>query len=482
MKKLFLSASFFVLLYIAGIAQTTTILFDKDAYTITPKAKIKLDSLLRIIKNSNPQQEICLIGYTDSDADDAYNKTLSFNRAASVKNYLLTNGISNRIHIESKGESRLINNDVTDAEKGLNRRVQIIQDYKTSNTIFSSTTKEVQRFEINPNRDTLITCKEGTNIHVDAGIFENTNASEPVIIQVQEYLTKSDFVLTNLTTTHTDGRMIESRGMIYIEAFQNDKKLSVQKGKSVDILFKDRKMGDSTLLFTGSMHHDNIVWEQNGFKKKPATRVSESDGDENETVIYKNKLLFFKSYSGRVRYSKKFRYDSIKGEPYKTVEIYNEGYRKIKKYKVNNDSALIKEYNRYLAKKKEIEYREKQQAVMAPLLLNSPSLGWINCDRFYKYQNKKINIIVKYEGDFVPEVVLVFKNINSVMPYTYRVDDEIIFENIPENITFDIIGLYKNEATVLLAQKSSVAQEKIEIISFIKVDSEQLSSLLKNLN
>lgn len=490
MKKLFLSGSFLVLLYITGIAQTTTILFDKDAYAITPEAKTKLDSLIRIIKNLSPQQEICLVGHTDSDADETYNKTLSLNRATSVKDYFLSNGISNRIHIESKGESKLTNKDVTDAEKALNRRVQIIQDYKSSNTIFSSTTKEVQRFEINPNRDTLLTCKEGTKIYIDDLIFENTNASEPVIIQVQEYLTKSDFVLANLTTTHTDGRMIESRGMIYMEAFQNNKSLQIKEGKTIGILFKDRKQSDGTELFLGTSHNNNIVWNQNQTNQTFINNVttdrfisgySTARREHSSKKKRKKKKKNSSDFSTNYAIYQRSRYDTINGMPCKIVQKYAKQKYTTDTLYIANDPKLLKEYQEYIAMRQQWEYQAQVKKDMDILMLSSPKLGWINCDKFYENTGPFIDIVVEYQEPFVPSVVLAFKNINSVLPSSYRIDNKIIFKNVPENTPFDIIGLYNANGTTFLSQKSSVAREAAETISFIKVSPGQLKEALKNL-
>src|SRR4051812_23313343 len=155
MKKLFLIFIFFLSVNIIAFSQSTHILFDKGSYTINQLAKGKLDSLARVLKKLNVQEELCLVGHTDSDADEIYNKQLSLNRAIAVKDYFLLNGISNKIHIESKGETKLINTNSTEFEKALNRRVEIIQDYKPFNLIFTNQKKEIQQFEIPSNIDTI---------------------------------------------------------------------------------------------------------------------------------------------------------------------------------------------------------------------------------------------------------------------------------------------------------------------------------------
>ncbi|WP_256645148.1 OmpA family protein [Thermomonas paludicola] len=77
---------------------------------------------------SSPQlqsRNFTVIGHTDGKGSAAYNKALSDRRAASVRRYLIDNGVSAaRLRAVGKGESELLNaNDPNAAE---NRRVEIL--------------------------------------------------------------------------------------------------------------------------------------------------------------------------------------------------------------------------------------------------------------------------------------------------------------------------------------------------------------------
>lgn len=43
------------------------------------------------------------------------------------------------------------------------------------------------------------------------------------------------------------------------------------------------------------------------------------------------------------------------------------------------------------------------------------------------------------------DVTLVFEDIHSVMPFTYRKGNEYVFSNIPVGVKVKVVGLYKKE-------------------------------------
>ena len=99
--------------------------FDYNKYEITPLAKLKLDSFL----SSAPSfiQHISLFGHCDSIGNNIYNDKLSLDRVIAVKNYLITQGIDLKIFSEEKGfgKRQPLNNNITSADRDLNRRVEI---------------------------------------------------------------------------------------------------------------------------------------------------------------------------------------------------------------------------------------------------------------------------------------------------------------------------------------------------------------------
>ena len=104
-------------------------------YFETNKADLKLishsalDDLAEILKR-HEAVKLTIEGHTDSDADDNYNMTLSQKRTESVKEYLISKGISaDRLTAIGYGETRPIASNKTAAGKAKNRRVELKTNY-----------------------------------------------------------------------------------------------------------------------------------------------------------------------------------------------------------------------------------------------------------------------------------------------------------------------------------------------------------------
>ena len=76
--------------------------------------------------NQQPNIEIVVVGHADSSGNDAINEPLARNRAASVRDYLVSRGISAaRIQTEGKGSREPIASNATAEGRARNRRVEI---------------------------------------------------------------------------------------------------------------------------------------------------------------------------------------------------------------------------------------------------------------------------------------------------------------------------------------------------------------------
>ena len=74
-----------------------------------------------------PQTAVDIVGHASSDGDDAYNQTLSEQRAASVQNYLLGKGMRPvRLSATGMGERQPIADNGTQEGRAANRRVEIL--------------------------------------------------------------------------------------------------------------------------------------------------------------------------------------------------------------------------------------------------------------------------------------------------------------------------------------------------------------------
>ena len=98
--------------------------FGFDSSDLTSAAKANLDKLAQVLKN-NMDTNINIYGHTDSKGTDAYNLSLSERRAAAVKNYLVSQGVSaGRMFTMGVGEKEPVASNDTDSGRAENRRVE----------------------------------------------------------------------------------------------------------------------------------------------------------------------------------------------------------------------------------------------------------------------------------------------------------------------------------------------------------------------
>ncbi|HEX5286425.1 MAG TPA: OmpA family protein [Polaromonas sp.] len=76
--------------------------------------------------NQNPITTVTIIGHTDSTGSDAINNPLSFDRANSARDYLVSHGVAaQRIATDGRGSREPIANNATEQGRAQNRRVEI---------------------------------------------------------------------------------------------------------------------------------------------------------------------------------------------------------------------------------------------------------------------------------------------------------------------------------------------------------------------
>ena len=101
------------------------ITFPVDSYAIQPQFQQTLNEVALTLSSYN-QTYIDVLGHTDSTGSDAYNQTLSVNRAQSVASYLSSRGVASaRIGVRGFGETQPIASNDTEAGRAQNRRVEI---------------------------------------------------------------------------------------------------------------------------------------------------------------------------------------------------------------------------------------------------------------------------------------------------------------------------------------------------------------------
>lgn len=101
------------------------VFFDTDKFDLRPESKVELDILVQMMQDQ-PELRVEVGGHTDNVGSAADNKTLSSNRANSVKGYLASKGIlATRIETKGYGAEQPIATNETPEGRAQNRRVEL---------------------------------------------------------------------------------------------------------------------------------------------------------------------------------------------------------------------------------------------------------------------------------------------------------------------------------------------------------------------
>jgi outer membrane protein OmpA-like peptidoglycan-associated protein len=108
------------------IVNMSDVLFDFNKYSLKPDAREKLAKVSGILL-SYPNLKLQVEGYTDSIGSDEYNQKLSEQRADSVRDYLVTQGVAQpNISAAGYGKSDPVADNGTASGRAENRRVQLV--------------------------------------------------------------------------------------------------------------------------------------------------------------------------------------------------------------------------------------------------------------------------------------------------------------------------------------------------------------------
>ncbi len=126
------------------IVSMSDVLFDTGKYSLKPGAREKLAKVAGILL-SYPGLDIQVGGYTDNVGGDAMNQTLSENRAGSVRDYLVQQGVATgSVSAKGFGNTLPVASNDNSAGRQQNRRVELLVSGDAIGTPVNATTGELQ--------------------------------------------------------------------------------------------------------------------------------------------------------------------------------------------------------------------------------------------------------------------------------------------------------------------------------------------------
>ena len=126
------------------IVSMSDVLFDTGKYSLKPGAREKLAKVAGILV-SYPGLNIEVGGYTDNVGGDAMNQTLSENRASSVRDYLVDQGVAtNSVSARGFGNTLPVATNDNSAGRQRNRRVELLVSGEAIGSPVNATTGSLQ--------------------------------------------------------------------------------------------------------------------------------------------------------------------------------------------------------------------------------------------------------------------------------------------------------------------------------------------------
>lgn len=422
--------------------------------------------------------------------------------------------------------------------------------------------KQSQTFKFNPKKDTTITGKEGTKLIIKANSFVDKNNKEVsgnIDLKITEYYQLSDVLLANLST-QSDGKLLETGGMLNLQTFKGNEPLNLKKNSPIEILFPGQKK--DMQLFSGEWNDGIVNWKLLSIEEKIEPVVKEIEFEENIDVpfsVVEEVPVYPGCEDGNNQQRKDCMSEAIKNFVQKNFNtqiadaIGLNGRQRINViFKINKDGEITNIRSRAPEPELELEAerviaslpkmlpgRQRGRAVSVPYslpiifeangipsvgrnrslvrsqlrdsmnavrsarfeaklitsdsmkasvsevnryILRTSKLGWINCDRFVRTNNRIKYKLKINEARGIMRVSMVFKSMNSVLPCR-RSGKTFDFNLVPKNEEVVLIAIKKDEGKLYFDMKEAKTLENPNVeFDFKEVDVETLKREMEKLN
>ncbi len=240
-----------------------SIYFETAKYSLDENSQLILTELAQNLKEY-ADYSIDIQAHTDDQGDTEYNNRLANDRANSVQNFLLTQSITvDNLTASAFGESNPTFDNTEETGRRLNRRVDIyIKTLASAN--FSEIQKQwqndlEQRFSVDGQKRTQVFGKDGTKLWLEANTFVFADGTIPtgeIDLRLTECYSFGNMLLADLSTTSGE-KLLQTGGMMKIEAYANGEELVIAEGKSIQAATPTQEFDKDMQLFYGEEHPEN---------------------------------------------------------------------------------------------------------------------------------------------------------------------------------------------------------------------------------
>lgn len=271
-----------------------------------------------------------------------------------------------------------------------------------------------QTFNINPTKENRIVGIRGGSFTIPAGAFDGT---ESVVIELKEVYAPIEILAAGLTT-ESNGELLESGGMFYINAKRDGKVLELKKEIKGSI--PADYINDSMKLFTGEVEeNENVNWID------PVPLYSQPDS--NKICIEAGKQLFQTNCTSCHDIFKKLTGPALANTDKK--------YTRQDYYKLIRNPAAFGKENDYFAC--------EIKAYSGVLMTGFPDLHDQEIDCMIEYINneaqKRPDLIIETDSSFWGSEGCNVKDVSTNFPCGLR---KIYIDTVPKTIDFNLPSLH----------------------------------------
>jgi hypothetical protein len=469
----------------SSFASTFVVYFEKNASALSATEAQRVDDWL-VAMTLKPDAVIVLRGHADSDAGSSYNLKLSEQRNASVVAMLQFRKLRPK-EVRAYGETWPACRGVDEDCLKMNRRVEIIILPESMHALDIEQELSTPQVFFGRSADSLYcTGAQETKLELPPGIFVRKDGSVPESyrIEMKEYTKISDCILAGLTTQTHDGKLLETGGMVNVQAFSGADTLSVQASGEFQILFPPMTAEklNNMMLFQGmitlnlrpAQFRREVVWEVS----KKRTRITKTIDDgsrpthpvvdlaslingtsEGDTVMYYNRTLVVQQNKN------KGLEDMASLEPCEPRLWYTKPYIDVTEY--------VEETRRITAKNMMLLNDSSDLVVTR---MPTRRLGWFNCDRLIN-EPQRDELVIRGIPHEYSAVYAILNETKSITVPLY--DDRICRFVLPENSSGYILSFSHEETGYLFDAKPFTPENPFVELSPQSISKEELMEQLQ---
>ncbi|MEL7424440.1 MAG: hypothetical protein AAFN81_15700 [Bacteroidota bacterium] len=397
-----------------------------------------------------------------------------------------------------------------------NKEIERVQDVPTLQEF--GVVDEDESFAINTQQDTLVVTENGIGVFIENDSFvdeQGNPVSGEVQLVIKDVTTLSEMLGENISTQSPKG-MLETRGMLKIDAYAAGKPLKLQNGKAIDLFFPGEdveylnadiyygyKDADGVLKWTKGekqeARDDRIDWgERNRLNFSITTDgrygdVVEATGfgqEEDESIVALRNGLALSDVEKEILFANPvsvwwtlfsdgdFEVYHIEGNVPQSLK--NKIERRL------NDMPAISAFHRdggaaSVSGTMVIGAYVVENEILDNFSLRTFRLGWVNCDIFIRSDVPLVDMTVDAPSPYAL-MRLVFDDYRTVVSGVLKTDGKVYFSGIADGAKARLVSIHPEGDDTQLSVSAITIQKHLDApTDFRVVGKQELEDILDSM-